>query len=346
MHRATQRFLKSAAVLTALLLAFTIAGVAQVNWDAPPCPTEGRTTTFTFNEPAGGQGRVVTVTVPTDAEICPREDTKGCCDTIQITGLDPAWYLDGFYSLSYVYTTKVPPGEPNTELIYSKTVGEVAGADNQAVFKVCLPFAHSWKSFELHVDLSITVWTDANKTTKVTWIGQDPVNAGGVIGPGMDWDPVCYGIGCTPGYWKTHLGAWTPEGLPDQLFKNVFGRTPSSPNANIKMKDAAGLGGGGEKAMIRHCSAAYVGTLWKAANVLAQGGNCIAFTGATAANVIAAVQAGYDSGDFEAAHQYCAGLNENALCGPNGPWLGTSDGQYGGPACNPNINYDNTNANK
>jgi hypothetical protein len=335
MARSVKRMSCLAAMLVALLLLST-AAFAQVNWSAPACPSVGRYTTYTFTNPTV-PGQMVTVMAPIDSQLCPREETKGCCDKITIIGLNPSWYIEGFYELDYVFTTAGVPDE----VIYRVPIDQFAA--DPVEFKVCYPYAHSWKSFELHIDLSITVFTDNTKTTKVAWIGNDLVNAAGVIGPGMDWDPFCKSLGCTPGYWRNHTSAWTGVS-PADMFRTVFSPIPNTATNNLTMLQAVQLGGGGERAMIRHCSAAYIGALWATENVTPLGGNCIGFVAASGTEIVTAVKNAYSTKNYEAAHQFCASLNEDALCGPDGPWLNTNDGSTNGTPCNPMLKYVNTTA--
>lgn len=111
------------------------------------------------------------------------------------------------------------------------------------------------------------------------------------------------GQGCTPGFWKNHTGlkkqadAWPPSGYAHtDLFDTVFGVTSSYGGTLL---EAAGRGGGGEAALMRHATAALLN----------------AATSAVASNftiggVIQIVRDAYASGDFEAAKDQLAAANE------------------------------------
>jgi len=74
-------------------------------------------------------------------------------------------------------------------------------------------------------------------------------------------DATCFGNfggggeGCTPGYWKNHLGAWGPTGYSTgDKFDTVFGVSMFGPN--ITLLQALNQGGGGIYALGRHGVAA------------------------------------------------------------------------------------------
>lgn len=86
--------------------------------------------------------------------------------------------------------------------------------------------------------------------------------------------------GCTPGYWKNHLGSWAPTGYtPDQDFDTVFGTDYFTPN--ITLREALRRQGGGVNRGARHGTAALLSA--------AHGDVDYPFT---VAQVIAAVRAG------------------------------------------------------
>ena len=104
--------------------------------------------------------------------------------------------------------------------------------------------------------------------------------------------------GCTPGYWKQsqHLFAWVGH-APEDLYGETFGVTPSA--ANLNLLRALQMGGGGERALYRHATAA----LLNAANP------DVNFP-YTEAQVIAIVRAAYASGNFEGAKNQFEAANE------------------------------------
>ncbi len=63
------------------------------------------------------------------------------------------------------------------------------------------------------------------------------------------------GQGCTPGYWKNHLGSWAIAGYtPSMDFDTVFGVDNFNPN--VSLGSAVNMGGGGKNALARHGVAA------------------------------------------------------------------------------------------
>jgi len=61
--------------------------------------------------------------------------------------------------------------------------------------------------------------------------------------------------GCTPGYWKNHLGSWPPTGYsPNDNFDTVFGVNYFDPD--ITLEQAVNARGGGLNKLARHGTAA------------------------------------------------------------------------------------------
>jgi hypothetical protein len=111
--------------------------------------------------------------------------------------------------------------------------------------------------------------------------------------------PILPAEGCTPGYWKQkhHFDSW--EGYaPTDLFADVFGRSAAGVDT---LEDALRAGGGGIKALVRHSTASLL-------NASSGDVNAVAFT--TTAEVIAAFQAAFDSGDFEPSKDAFEAANE------------------------------------
>jgi hypothetical protein len=104
--------------------------------------------------------------------------------------------------------------------------------------------------------------------------------------------------GCTPGFWKNHTGVWVGFG-PGQLFNGVFG---VNYQPTLTLHDALRLNGGGFAALARHAAAALLNTANPDINY-----------GLDAAQVIAAVQAAFASGDPEPLKDRLDRLN-NAGC--------------------------------
>jgi hypothetical protein len=112
--------------------------------------------------------------------------------------------------------------------------------------------------------------------------------------------PVVERDGCTPGFWKQkhHFDSWVPPADPfTTTFFEVFTRVPAK--GDLLLAKALRMGGGGEKALLRHGSAAYLNAISPDVDYFF-----------TADEVIAIVQAAYDSGDFEAAKNVLEAENE------------------------------------
>ena len=101
--------------------------------------------------------------------------------------------------------------------------------------------------------------------------------------------------GCTPGYWKQsqHFDSWPAPYTPNTLFSSVF----ENAFPGMTLLQVASQGGGGLNALGRHTVAA----LLSAGSVN---------YGMTPAQVIAAFNAAFPSGDIEGLHLQFAALNE------------------------------------
>jgi len=103
--------------------------------------------------------------------------------------------------------------------------------------------------------------------------------------------------GCTPGFWKQshHFDQWV-QYTPDDSFDDVFG-VPSS--GGFTLFEALRAKGGGEGGLQRHAVAALLNAVSPALNFLL-----------TEVDVIAIVQAGYATGDFESAKNLLEQAND------------------------------------
>jgi hypothetical protein len=109
------------------------------------------------------------------------------------------------------------------------------------------------------------------------------------------------GQGCTPGYWKQphHFDSW--QGFaPGDDFDTVFSVSAFSPDKTLIQ--ALNLGGGGLNALARHAVAALLNSASSGVDYPL-----------TTAQVIAIVQTGVNSGNYESAKNQLASLNEG-LC--------------------------------
>jgi hypothetical protein len=160
-------------------------------------------------------------------------ETYGQCvdavtfDTLSVTNVvDPvtgdAWRLEGYVHVQYVVEgggrVDVPGG------FYA--VNQVGDLELQ----ISYPPVSEWPVFtnpstgqplsEIHVDVSISVIDQFGEFRGML-----------AIGPGHDWDVFCLTPppppageeGCTPGFWKNHLSAWSSTAYaPSQQVGSVF----------------------------------------------------------------------------------------------------------------------------
>jgi hypothetical protein len=124
--------------------------------------------------------------------------------------------------------------------------------------------------------------------------------------PGMYQDTIFEvpfdGDGCTPGYWKQrhHYDSWPDAYDPEDRFDVVFGVVGLGQYSDISLGDALKKGGGGEKALLRHATAALLNAT-----------NGDVYYPYTEAEVIALVQYAYGpDGDFEDAKDLLEHANE------------------------------------
>lgn len=109
-------------------------------------------------------------------------------------------------------------------------------------------------------------------------------------------EPPGGGEGCTPGFWKNHPEVWA---IPTNTnFDGVFGRNAFNPD--ITMLAAVNLNGGHLNALSRHAAAAYLNALSPVVNY-----------NLTPAQVVAAFQAAFDSGDYNTTKNMFEALNES-----------------------------------
>lgn len=170
---------------------------------------------------------------------------------------------------------------------------------------ITIPAVSQWPvqsggTAEIHVDVQLEVYVGDIKI--------------GNIGPGHDFDIFCLDPppppppptgdqGCTPGYWKQehHFDSWTAAGYaPENSFSAAFGVSASG---NPTLLQAAKTGGGGEKALLRHATAALLNAAHPDVNYAY-----------TVSEVISMVQQAYSSGSFESVKNLFEAANE----GPGG----------------------------
>ncbi len=135
------------------------------------------------------------------------------------------------------------------------------------------------------LDIGVTVTSESS-----SFVGVFSGNFGGGAKGNLGAIPLQPGQeGCTPGYWKQthHFDSWPAPYGPDDLFEVVFG--VDVPGSDPLLSEALRLKKGGLNALMRHATAA----LLNAAKVGVDPDP--AFD--TPAEVIAAFQAAFDSGD-------------------------------------------------
>ncbi|MBE2238149.1 MAG: hypothetical protein IAE81_10185 [Caldilineaceae bacterium] len=162
-------FLLTLAFLSA---SFLFAPAARAQTDLTPRDTR------TWADPNSGPS--FTFSVPDIYNSC---STRG--DRIWTTGMRAGWRLNG----------NVRVRQPlSPDVVFTEIAVNQTGDLN---LLVPYPPVSEWQdntsNREIHVDLSIGVFDENN--VQVGWIGGDPVNAPGVLGPGgQDWDVYCDGV--------------------------------------------------------------------------------------------------------------------------------------------------------
>jgi hypothetical protein len=107
------------------------------------------------------------------------------------------------------------------------------------------------------------------------------------------------GEGCTPGYWKQkqHFDSWSVN-PPGESFSTVFGV-----DYDMTLLEALKTGGGGEKALGRHATAAYLNALSPDVAYYYSVGE-----------IINIVQGAYATGEFETAKDLLEAQNDPTFC--------------------------------
>jgi hypothetical protein len=169
-----------------------------------------------------------------------------------------------------------PLGEPIDELTITETSAIPVSIRLEGVDGTQCLVAASGPNF-------MTLWLNTFNGCIVTFVNEPP--------------PPPPGEGCTPGFWKNSVGSWPAGYLPNADFDATFGVNGFNPN--ISLMTALGLGSGAENALARHAVAALL-------NSASAGVDYPMST----ADVIAAVQAAFASGDFEGVKNSLEALNE------------------------------------
>jgi hypothetical protein len=277
----------------------------------------GPTTTYEYSN----GDTTIAITLPNNYSSCSLEETS---DTITVTGLPDGWAARGYFNVQYVtdngresvqeyFFNFDEPRETGDQIwtVYYPPVTEWPTLSNSNPPGIA----------EIHVTPAIRVYDENG--VNVSWVKSG--NIDGLVGPDLNlWDVYCLyppeptptptntpsptptptntpsptptptdppvgDQGCTPGFWKNNAkktgGDQWVNYSPDDLYKNdVFGVGPDG----VTLLDAAGTGGGGANALLRHSTAALLNA--SSPNV------AYAYT---EGEIIAWVQAAFASGDFE-----------------------------------------------
>lgn len=202
------------------------------------------------------------------------DDMLACKPTFKIStsGVDPSWPVqwDLFESVDGSLV-KIGSGSTSGNLDVSFTPAPLNSGES--------------KTFAVFIAVSVPGQTTATKLS-----GQWDVKCEKETPP-----PPPGGEGCTPGFWKNHPGAWSiPTGTD---FDATFGRDAFDPN--ISMLQAVDLRGGQLNALGRHAAAAYLNAL-----------SPVVSFDLSPAEVVAAFQAAFDSGNYESTKNMFEALNE------------------------------------
>jgi len=232
----------------------------------------------------------VTVTTPSTYSSCVDSQTS---DVVSITGLTGSGYtMRGQLIVDFVLD------DGSRQTIQTVPVDTIADVNITVTYPPVSQWpVHSDGTREVHVDVQFELWLFNS-------VGEMIASFGG----GLDWDVFCIGDppppppppggtqGCTPGYWKQshHFDSYPAPYTPTTTFKSVFGVGPNS-----ALSATAAANGGGEKAMLRHATAALLNA--------AHGGVDSVYT---VDQVIAIVQSAYATGQFESAKNLFEAANE------------------------------------
>jgi hypothetical protein len=153
--------------------------------------------------------------------------------------------------------------------------------------------------FFLDQDIGVLITSESSTFTGSFTVGFGG-GAKGILGPiplRGDFE------GCTAGYWKQahHFASWPLQFSPDDLFEDIFDRDVLGA-ASPTLSEALRLKRGGLNALIRHATAALLNAAGPGVNTDP------AFD--TPAEVIAAFQEAFDSGDYETKKSMLEDSNE------------------------------------
>lgn len=205
-------------------------------------------------------GVTVTFSVPETYADC---TSAGLTDALTTTGIPDHWYLTGQVNVGYI-------GPAGTFVITQVIPVNVFG---NLSLQITYPPHSAIQTtpggiIEYHVEPQIEVY---DGPVKVWWVGGDPVNAPGTLGPnGQDWDVFCLAPppppppptgdqGCTPGYWKQphHFDSWPAGVTPATSFESIFGNIPGDDLPFLFALDGGGGPGiAGALSILRRAAAA------------------------------------------------------------------------------------------
>jgi hypothetical protein len=244
----------------------------------------------------------ITLSFPDDYESC------APADTLTTTGIDAGWTVQYFLAQVLPDNTQIPLGSGTTmgnlnlSFPYPAvdswptnaagereiTVGAVVSVVNEAGLQKVVLSAKWTVTCPAAAPSETPTNTPEPTNTPTSTPTDTPTNTPTKTPePTFTPTPARGAQGCTPGYWKQdhHYDSWQGY-APGDSFNAVFGVNASF--GSLTLGQAVGLNGGGERAMARHAVAALLNS--------SSSGVDYYFT---TAEVIAAVQQAYATGDFE-----------------------------------------------
>lgn len=244
----------------------------------------------------------VSLVVPDDYESCAPSDI------IETTNVPDDWTVDGFYGFvdpntgQPIFSNVQASGNGNFYLVvtYPPVEDWPATADGGHAIIVSTGVKISSPSGEravLSMKWTVTCKPDVPTETPVPPTKTPVPPTETPVPPTKTPTPPTGGQGCTPGYWKQshHFDSWVNY-VPADDYETVFGVDASF---DKDLEGALKQGGGGEKALGRHATAALLNSVNPNVSYLY-----------SEADVISMVQAAYASGDFEGVKNLFEAENE------------------------------------
>ena len=259
---------------------------------------------FTLSSQPALAGTEETTIGDTTISLIVPDDYASCApvDVIETSGVPSDWTSIAFYEFR----------NPETNAIVFS--GQTVTVNGNVLMPVAYPSSDQWPvmadgSRAITVGASVKVSSPAGEKAvlsmkwTVTCVQSQPTPTNTPVPPTPTNTPVpptptntpvpptptpnAGGEGCTPGYWKQdhHFDSWMNY-IPDNSYNTVFGVTASF---NKTLLGALEQGGGGEKALGRHATAALLNAANPDVSYLY-----------SESDVISLVQSAYATGNFEA----------------------------------------------